>query len=102
MTNEAFELWLRESVEVLIEYKRLLRYWERIYDPRSPIDKVADRYIESLNNRGYTEYYLDQLLYGTDKEKFECYDVDRDYPLTIKARLDSLDTVSRKASKRAM
>ena len=32
--NEAFELWLRESVEVLIEYKRLLRYWERIFDHR--------------------------------------------------------------------
>ena len=100
--NEAFELWLRESVEVLIEYKKLLRYWEQIYNPHSPIDKVDDRYIESLSNRGYAEYYLDQLLYGTDKDKYECYDVDRDYPLTIKARLDSLDTVSRKAPKLTM
>ena len=32
--NEAFELWLRESVEVLFENKKVLRYWERIFDHR--------------------------------------------------------------------
>ena len=32
--NEAFELWLRESVEVLFENKKVLRYLERTFDHR--------------------------------------------------------------------
>ena len=95
-------MWLKESVSVLIEYKKLLEYWQRIYDLRSPIDKVNDRYLESIHNRDYNNYYLDQLLFGTEKEKRACYDLDRDYPLTIKNRLDKLDAVSRKAPKRAV
>ena len=97
--DEGFELWLKESKEVIIEYKKLLDYWRKTYSPRSPIDKVDDRYIESLQQKAYAEYYLDQLLFGSEKEKRAVYDTDRDYPLTIKIRLDSLDTVSRKVSK---
>ena len=100
--DEAYLMWLKESVSVLIEYKKLLEYWQRIYDLRSPIDKVNDRYLESIHNRDYNNYYLDQLLFGTEKEKRACYDLDRDYPLTIKNRLDKLDAVSRKAPKRAV
>ena len=97
--DEGFELWLKESKEVVLEYKKLLDYWRKTYSPRSPIDKVDDRYIESLQQKAYAEYYLDQLLFGSEKEKRAVYDTDRDYPLTIKIRLDSLDTVSRKVSK---
>ena len=92
-------MWLKESKEVVLEYKKLLDYWRKTYSPRSPIDKVDDRYIESLQQKAYAEYYLDQLLFGSEKEKRAVYDTDRDYPLTIKIRLDSLDTVSRKVSK---
>ena len=97
--DEGFELWLKESKEGVLEYKKLLDYWRKTYSPRSPIDKVDDRYIESLQQKAYAEYYLDQLLFGSEKEKRAVYDTDRDYPLTIKIRLDSLDTVSRKVSK---
>ena len=97
--DEGFELWIRESVPLLIEYKNLLQYWGEIYDPRSPIDKVDERFLESIHNRDYNNYYLEQLLYGSENEKRACYETDRDYPLAIKIRLDSLDTVSRKACK---
>ncbi len=97
--DEGFELWVKESVPLLIEYKKLLQYWGKIYDPRSPIDKVDERYIESVHNHGYAEYFLDQLLYGTENEKRAMYETDRDYPLTVKIRLDSLDTVCRNAFK---
>ena len=97
--DEGFELWLKESKEVISEYKKLLDYWHKTYSPRSPIDKVDDRYIESLQERGYAEYYLDQLLFGSENDKRACYDMDRDYPLVIKNRLDSIDVVSRKISK---
>ena len=92
-------MWIRESVPLLIEYKNLLQYWGKIYDPRSPIDKVDERFIECIHNRDYNNYYLEQLLYGSENEKRACYETDRDYPLAIKIRLDSLDTVSRKACK---
>ena len=100
--DEAFLLWLNESVSVLIEYKKLLEYWQKIYDLRSPIDKVDDRYLESIHNRDYNNYYLDQLLYGSENERRACYETDRDYPLSIKNRLDSLDTVSRKAYRKVI
>ena len=100
--NDEFKQWLGESVHTLIEYKKLLAYWERLYTPRSPIDKVNDRYLESINKRGYTEYYLDKLLYGNESEQRRFYEMDRDYPLTIKKRLDQLDAVSRTAPKHAM
>ena len=100
--DEAFLLWLDESVHTLLEYKKLLNYWEKIYDPRSPIDKVNERYLESINKRGYTEYYLDKLLYGNESEQRRFYEMDRDYPLTIKKRLEQLDAVSRTAPKHAM
>ena len=97
--DDGFELWLKESRDVIIEYKKLLDYWHKIYSPRSPIDKVDDRYIESLQQKAFAEYYLDRLLYGSENEKRAIYETDRDYPLTIKIRLDSLDTISRKACK---
>ena len=97
--DEGFELWLKESKEVVLEYNKLLDYWHKTYSPRSPIDKVDDRYIESLQERGYAEYYLDQLLFGSENDKRACYDMDRDYPLVIKNRLDSIDAISRKVSK---
>lgn len=83
-------MWLDESVHTLLEYKKLLNYWEKIYDPRSPIDKVNERYLESINKRGYTEYYLDKLLYGNESEQRRFYEMDRDYPLTIKSGWNSL------------
>lgn len=100
--DEAFELWLKETTRVMIEYKKLLNYWMKVYYPRSPIDKVDERYIESLHQRGYVEYYLDTLLFGSEKEKYSLYDSDRDYPLSIKKRLDDLDIVSRNVNKRAI
>ena len=47
-------------------------------------------------------YYLDTLLHGSEGEKYALYDTDRDYPLEIKERLDSLDAASRRVCKRAI
>ena len=100
--DEGFELWLKESVQVLTEYNKLLMYWNKIYDPHSPIDKIDERFLESLHQRGYAEYYLDKLMFGSDKERREIYDTDRKYPMQIKSRLDKLDTVSRKSFRKTM
>ena len=100
--NDEFKQWLGESVHTLIEYKKLLAYWEKIYDPRSPIDKVNDRYLESIHNKAYVEHCVDTLLFGSEQDKRNFYETDREYPQRIKKRLDELDAVSRKAPKRAV
>mgnify|MGYP002626475100 CR=1 FL=1 len=102
MKKDAFTLWRNDSIKTVIEYKKLLEYWSRIYDPRSPIDKIDDRFLESVHNRGYAEYYLETLLTGSKQEQRELYEMDKSYPEKIKKRLDSLDSVSRSACKKAI
>ena len=99
--DKSFEQWVKESTLTLIEYKKLLDHWREVYNPRSPIDKVDDRYLESLHKKGYTEFYLSKLL-GYENERREIYEMDKDYPMTIKKRLDKLDAVSRKAYRKVI
>ena len=99
--DKSFEQWVNEATLTLIEYKKLLDHWREVYTPRSPIDKVNDRYLESLHKKGYTEYYLSKLL-GAESDRREIYEMDKDYPMTIKKRLDSLDAVSRKAYRKVI
>ena len=99
--DKAFEQWVNEATQTLIEYKKLLDHWREVYNPRSPIDKVDDRYLESLHKKGYTEFYLSKLL-GYENERREIYEMDKDYPMTIKKRLDKLDAVSRKAYRKVI
>jgi len=99
--DKSFEQWVKEATLTLIEYKKLLDHWSEVYIPRSPIDKVNDRYLESLHKKGYTEYYLSKLL-GSESDRLEIYEMDKDYPMRIKKRLDSLDAVSRKAYRKVI
>ena len=99
--DRAFEQWVNEATQTLIEYKKLLDHWREVYNPRSPIDQVDDRYLESLHKKGYTEFYLSKLL-GYENERREIYEMDKDYPMKIKKRLDKLDAVSRKAYRKAI
>ena len=46
-------LWIRFAKNTLTEYIDILNKWERIYMPRSPIDPVSDKYLESIHNKGY-------------------------------------------------
>ena len=99
--DKSFEQWVKEATLTLIEYKKLLDHWSEVYIPRSPIDKVNDRYLESLHKKGYTEYYISKLL-GSQGDRREIYEMDKDYPMRIKKRLDSLDAVSRKAYRKVI
>ena len=99
--DKAFEQWVNEATHTLIEYTKLLDHWNEVYTPRSPIDKVDDRYLESLHKKGYTEFYLSKLL-GYENERREIYEMDKDYPMRVKKRLDSLDAVSRKAYRKVI
>ena len=70
--------------------------------PRSPIDTVSDKYLESIHNKGYAEMILDELSYGTDNDRNELYQKDREYVLGIKKRLDIINMQSRSIKKKAI
>ena len=96
------EIWLRNAEKTITDYVTLLKHWEKIYYPRSPIDEVDPRYLEAVNNRHLAEFYLEQIRYGTKEDKLDLYENGRDYFRKLKERLDKLDTFSRRSFKRAM
>lgn len=95
-------LWIRYAKNTLTEYIDILNKWERIYMPRTPIDPVSDKYLESIHNKGYAEMILDELSYGTDNDKKELYRTVREYVLGIKKRLDIINMQSRSIKKKAI
>ena len=95
-------LWIRFAKNTLTEYIDILNKWERIYMPRSPIDPVSDKYLESIHNKGFAEMILDELSYGTDNDKKELYRAGREYVLGIKKRLDIINMQSRSIKKKAI
>ena len=94
--------WLKNAEKAITDYVTLLKHWEKIYCPRSPIDEVDPRYLEAVNNRHLAEFYLEQIRYGTKEDKLDLYENGRDYFRKLKERLDKLDTFSRRSFKRAM
>ena len=95
-------LWIRFAKNTLTEYIDILNKWERIYMPRSPIDPVSDKYLESIHNKGFAEMILDELSYGTDNDKKELYRAGREYVLGIKKRLDIMNMQNRSIKTKAI
>lgn len=99
---DELKVWRDKAVPVVSDYCELLRHWEKIYTPRSPIDNVNERYLESVHKKGYAEFYLRELQYGSRNDLQCLYDTDREYSNRIKERLDRLDSISRKPFKKAI
>ena len=59
---------LRENEKLcfsaLLEYRKLLQEWKRLYVPRTPEDKHDDRFVEACHNLDYVEYLVDLLIMG--------------------------------------
>ena len=91
--------WFRFAKNTLSEYIDILNDWEKIYMPRSPIDPVNERYLESIHNKGYAEMILNELTYGSDNDRRELYHTGGEYVLGIKKRLDIINMQSRKLKK---
>ena len=94
--------WLKNARETILAYLDILEHWEKVYAPRSPIDPVSERFLESVHQKGYASAILDELTYGSDKEKKELYKNAQDYVRRIKNRLDIIDMQSRDPKRRAI
>ena len=91
--------WFRFAKNTLSEYIDILNDWEKIYMPRSPIESVNERYLESIHNKGYAEMILNEITYGSDNDRRELYHTGREYVFGIKKRLDIINMQSRKLKK---
>ena len=89
-------VWLFKAIKTVSEYIGILEQWEKLYSPRSPIDRVDERFLESVHNKGYAELFLETLEHGYDDEKRALYRNEQEYIRKIKERLDKLDSLSRK------
>lgn len=94
--------WLKKAEQTISDYIDILNYWEKIYTPRSPIDKVSDKYLESIHNKAYAENFLQELTYGTKEDKRDIYKNGQDYVQRIEKRLAALDRESRLSKRRAI
>ena len=70
---------LRENEKLcfsaLLEYYRLLQEWMVRYAPRTPEDKLDDRFVEACHWLARAEYYLDTLIGGDSYERTEVIDM---------------------------
>jgi len=70
---------LRENEKLcfsaLLEYYRLLQEWMVLYAPRTPEDKLDDRFAEACHWLACAEYYLDTLIGGDSYERTEVIDM---------------------------
>lgn len=66
---------LRENEKLcfsaLMEYYRLLQEWMVLYAPKTPEDKLDDRFVQACHNLFYVEYLVDTLISGVSYERNE-------------------------------
>lgn len=56
------EVWINHAVKILIEYRWLLREWEKEYAPQSMDEEWNDLFCEALGRKDYVDYLLDELM----------------------------------------
>ena len=70
---------LRENEKLcfsaLLEYMKLLQEWMVLYAPKTPEDKLDDRFVEACHWLALAEYYLDTLISGDSYERTEVIDM---------------------------
>ena len=66
---------LRENEKLcfsaLMEYRKLLLEWKRLYAPKTPEEEWHPHFIEACNRLDYVEYLVDTLISGVSYERNE-------------------------------
>ena len=62
--------WFDHAWNVLLEYRSLLRDWEKRYAPQSMDEEWHPLFCEALNKKDYIDYLLDELMLCS-KDQFE-------------------------------
>ncbi len=70
---------LRENEKLcffaLLEYRKLLQEWKRLYAPRTPEEEWHPHFVEACDRLDYVEYLVDTLISGVSYECTEVIDM---------------------------
>ncbi len=64
---------IHDAADVLLEYARLLRAWQKDHAPKITDNEWHPLFVEALNQKDYIDYLLDILLSGNDDERQQFY-----------------------------
>lgn len=68
--QKELQKWFDHAWEVLLEYRSLLRDWEKRYAPQSMDEEWHPLFCKALDKKDYIEYLLDELMLCS-KDQFE-------------------------------
>ena len=68
--QKELQKWLDQAWDVLLEYRSLLRDWEKRYAPQSMDEEWHPLFCEALDKKDYIDYLLDELMLCS-KDQFE-------------------------------
>ena len=68
--QKELQKWFDHAWEVLLEYRSLLRDWEKRYAPQSMDEEWHPLFCEALDKKDYIDYLLDELMLCS-KDQFE-------------------------------
>ena len=68
--QKELQKWFDHAWDVLLEYRSLLRDWEKRYAPQSMDEEWHPLFCEALDKKDYIDYLLDELMLCS-KDQFE-------------------------------
>ena len=68
--QKELQKWFDQAWDVLLEYRSLLRDWEKRYAPQSMDEEWHPLFCEALGKKDYIDYLLDELMLCS-KDQFE-------------------------------
>lgn len=68
--QKELQKWFNHAWDVLLEYRSLLRDWEKRYAPQSMDEEWHPLFCEALDKKDYIDYLLDELMLCS-KDQFE-------------------------------
>lgn len=68
--QKELQKWFDQAWEILLEYRSLLRNWEKRYAPQSKDEEWHPLFCEALDKKDYIDYLLDELMLCS-KDQYE-------------------------------
>ena len=98
--NAEYLMWLQNAKADVSSYLDKLCEWREKYKPANPLVPFNARFIESLTKTSYVEFLDEMLTYGTEAEKRELYNDNRDVIENIHSRLETIVTEERNVKRK--
>ena len=93
-TEEMFKKWENKTFQLLCDYLHLLWRWEEENVPISPNENISDLFVESMHNRDYIQYLLDDIfINGSNEDKIWFWKHEKKVVKRIETRIRAFRTI---------